>query len=93
MARATSPTPCWGRATRFFGTAILGANYSPNGGGESFTYSASSTFDFAHRGDLVLGVIDNQRTGFTDSLGFQSMQFSILDNGAEISARLLAAWR
>jgi hypothetical protein len=29
-------------------------------------------------------LIDNQRTGFTDGLGFQSMEFSILDNGAQI---------
>ena len=35
-----------------FGTAILGANYAPDGGGESNTYSASSTFDFGYRGDL-----------------------------------------
>ncbi len=41
-----------------FGTAILGANYAPDGGGESHTYSASSTFDFGYGGDLMLGLID-----------------------------------
>ncbi len=37
-----------------FGTAILGANYATDGGGESNTYSASSTFDFGYGGDLSL---------------------------------------
>jgi hypothetical protein len=31
-----------------FGAAILGANYAPDGGGESNTYSASSTFDLGY---------------------------------------------
>jgi PEP-CTERM motif len=39
------------------GTAILGAN-APDGTGASDTYSASVTFDFADRGDLLLGLID-----------------------------------
>jgi hypothetical protein len=66
------------------GTAILGANYAPDGGGESHTYSASATFDFADRGDLTLGLIDNQENGFAGGLGFQSMEFTIAANGVEI---------
>jgi PEP-CTERM motif len=67
-----------------FGTAILGANYAPDGGGASHTYSASSTFDFAYGGDLMLGLIDDQQAGFAGGLGFQSMEFTILDHGTEI---------
>jgi hypothetical protein len=67
-----------------FGTAILGANYAADGGGESHTYSASSTFDFAYPGDLLLGLIDGQQSGFTDGSGFQSMEFTIDANGVEI---------
>jgi hypothetical protein len=66
------------------GTAILGANYAVDGGGESDTYSASSTFDFADRGNLKLGLIDNQENGFAGGLGFQSMEFTIIANGVEI---------
>jgi len=67
-----------------FGTAILGANYATDGGGASHTYSASSTFDFGYGGDLMLGLIDDQHEGFAGGLGFQSMEFTILDNGVEI---------
>ena len=67
-----------------FGTAILGANYAPDGGGESNTYSASSTFDFGYRGDLQLGLIDSQLTGFSSGAGFQSMEFTITADGVEI---------
>jgi hypothetical protein len=67
-----------------FGTAILGANYATDGGGASHTYSASSTFDFSYGGDLMLGLIDDQHAGFPGELGFQSMEFTILDNGVEI---------
>jgi hypothetical protein len=67
-----------------FGTAILGANYAPDGDGESHTYSASSTFDFAYRGDLLLGLIDGQQTGFAGGSGFQSLEFTIIANGVEI---------
>jgi PEP-CTERM motif len=73
-----------GPSDKVFGTAILGANYAPDGGGASLTYSASSTFDFAHRGDLQLGLIDSQETGFANSLGFESMEFTIIANGVEI---------
>jgi hypothetical protein len=68
-----------------FGTAILGANYAADGGGESHTYSGSSTFDFGYGGDLMLGLIDDQHAGFSGGLGFQSLEFTILDNGVEIS--------
>ena len=67
-----------------FGTAILGANYAPDGGGESDTYSVSSTFDFAYRGDLLLGLIDGQQTGFANGLGFELMEFTIDANGVEV---------
>ena len=62
-----------------FGSAILGANYAPDGGGESHTYSAAATFDFGYHGDLLLGLIDNQANGFDKSLGFQSMEFYVLN--------------
>jgi hypothetical protein len=67
-----------------FGTAILGANYAADGGGESDTYSASSTFDFGYGGDLLLGLIGSQEDGFAGGLGFQSMEFTIEANGVEI---------
>jgi hypothetical protein len=67
-----------------FGTAILGANYAPDGGGESHAYSASSAFDFGYRGDLMLGLIDDQVSGFANGLGFQSMEFTIMADGVEI---------
>jgi hypothetical protein len=67
-----------------FGAAILGANYATDGGGASQTYSGSATFDFGYGGDLMLGLIDDQDAGFPGGLGFQSMEFTILDNGVEI---------
>jgi len=67
-----------------FGTAIMGANYAPDGGGESNTYSASSTFDFGYRSDLQLGLIDDQVSGFAKGLGFQSMKFTIQADGVEV---------
>jgi hypothetical protein len=67
-----------------FGTAILGANYAADGGGESDTYSATSTFDFAYGGDLKLGLIADQENGFAGGAGFQSMEFTIEANGVEI---------
>ena len=67
-----------------FGTAILGANYAPDGGGESKTYSASSKFDFGYGGDLMLGLIDDQVSGFANSQGFQSMEFTIEANGVDV---------
>jgi hypothetical protein len=70
-----------------FGTAILGANYAADGGGESLTYSASSTFDFAYRGDLLLGLIDDQVSGFAGGQGLQSMEFTIEVNGVGILDR------
>ena len=41
-------------------------------------------FDFGYGGDLMLGLIDDQLTGFAGGLGFQSMEFTIVDNGVEI---------
>jgi hypothetical protein len=55
---------------RVFGAVILGGNYASDGGGLSHTYSATSTFDLtAFRGNLVLGLIDNQQNGFGNGLG------------------------
>jgi hypothetical protein len=73
-----------GPRDQVFGTAILGANYASDGRGESYTYRATSTFDFAYGGDLELGLIDNQENGFAGGAGFQSMEFSIEANGVEI---------
>ncbi len=67
-----------------FGTAILGANYAPDGGGESHTYSATSTFDFGYGGDVKLGLIDNQETEFTGGLGFESIEFYVIADGVKI---------
>jgi hypothetical protein len=67
-----------------FGTAILGANYAFDGGGVSHTYSATSTFDFGYGGDLQLGLIDDQVSGFANGLGFQSMEFTIMADGIEV---------
>jgi hypothetical protein len=67
-----------------FGTAILGANTAADGGGESDTYSATSTFDFGYGGDLMLGLIGSQEDGFAGGLGFQSIEFTIIANGVEI---------
>jgi hypothetical protein len=56
------------------GPPFLGGNYASDGGGESDTYSASSTFDFGNLGgDLKLGVIDSQLTGFSYDAGFESI--------------------
>ena len=73
-----------------FGTAMLGANYAPNEIDvistytPASTYSATSTFDFAYGGDLLLGLIDDQVSGFAGGQGFQSMEFTIAANGVEI---------
>ena len=51
---------------------------------ENFTSSASSTFDFGYGGDLQLGLIDDQVSGFANGLGFQSMEFTIMADGVEV---------
>ena len=73
-----------GPRDQVFGAAIVGANTAADGGGESNTYSATSTFDFGYGGDLELGLIDNQENGFDGGAGFQSMEFTIEANGVEI---------
>jgi hypothetical protein len=65
-----------GPRDKVFGTAILGT--------QGFGDSAESTFDFRFRGDLLLGLIDGQQTGFANSLGFESMEFTIIATGVEI---------
>ena len=64
--------------------AILGANYASDGGGESDTYTATSTMDFVYGGDLVLGLIEDQQSGFTDGAGFESIEFTVSADGATI---------
>jgi len=59
------------------GAAILGANYAPDGGGESDTYTATSTIDFVYGGDLTLGLIGDQESGFADGAGFESIEFTV----------------
>jgi PEP-CTERM motif len=76
--------PRLGPRDMVFGTAILGANYAADGGGDSHTYSATSTFDFGYGGDLMVGLIGSQEDGFAGGLGFQSMEFTIEANGVEI---------
>jgi PEP-CTERM motif len=63
-----------------FGTSILGANLSGDGS-VSNTYSASSTFDFAYKGDLVLGLIAPLDGAPTD---FQQIDFTVTLDGAEV---------
>ena len=62
------------------GTSILGANLSGDGS-VSNTYSASSTFDFAAKGDLLLGLISPLDGAPTD---FQQIDFTVTLNGAEV---------
>jgi hypothetical protein len=49
----------------------MGANYASDGGGKSHTNGAAATFDFAYRGDVLLGLIDNQHNRFAGGVGFQ----------------------
>jgi hypothetical protein len=67
-----------------FGAAILGANYAPDGTGESHTYSASATFHLSYGGDLLLGLIDNQADGVAGGAGLQSMEFYVMNDGSNI---------
>ncbi len=69
------------------GTAILGANNVSDSVGGTNQYSVSSTFDFGYGGDLMLGLIDDQVSGFADGQGFQSMEFTTMADGAEILDR------
>ena len=62
------------------GTSILGANLSGDGSATD-TYSASSTFDFAAKGDLLLGLISPLDGAPTD---FQQIDFTVTLNGAEV---------
>ena len=62
------------------GTSILGANLAGDGSATD-TYSASSTFDFASKGDLALGLIaplDGAPTGF------QQIDFTATVDGTEV---------
>ena len=76
-----------------FGTAILGANYAPDGGGESDTYSASSTFDFGYRGDLKLGLVDDQVRGFVNGRASSRWNSPFARTAMKFSTRVLEAWR
>ena len=69
-----------GAGDAVFGTSILGANLSGDGS-VSNTYSASSTFDFSYKGNLVLGLIAPLDGAPTD---FQQIEFSVTVDGAEV---------
>ena len=72
------PGPGPGEAV--YGTSVLGANLSGDGSATD-TYSASSTFDFASKGDLLLGLIaplDGAPTRF------QQIDFTVTLDGAEV---------
>ncbi len=62
------------------GTSILGANLSGDGS-VSNTYSASSTFDFAAKGNLILGLIAPLDGAPTD---FQRIDFSVTVDGTGV---------
>jgi PEP-CTERM motif len=66
-----------------FGTSILGANLSGDGS-VTDTYSASSTFDLAYRGDLMLGLIAPLDGAPTD---FQQIDFTVTVDGTEALTR------
>jgi hypothetical protein len=69
------------------GTSILGANLSGDGSAAD-TYSASSTFDFAYRGDLLLGLIAPLDGAPTD---FQKIDFTVTLDGTEVVDRSFAS--
>jgi hypothetical protein len=62
------------------GTSILGANLSGDGS-VSNTYNASATFDFAAKGELILGLIAPLDDAPTD---FEQIDFTVTLNGAEV---------
>jgi len=62
-----------------FGTAILGASYAADGG-ESGTYSATSTFDFDYRGDLLLGLIDGGGVFSVTINGVKTLEEDFVDD-------------
>jgi hypothetical protein len=66
-----------------FGTSVLGANLSGDGS-TTDTYSASSTFDFAYRGDLVLGLIAPLDGSPTD---FRQIDFTVTLDGTKVLDR------
>ncbi len=70
----------FGPGEAVFGTSVLGANLSGDGSAAD-TYSASSTFDFAYRGDLVLGLIAPLDGAPTD---FQMIDFTVTLDGTEV---------
>ena len=73
------------------GAAILGANYAPDGGGESDVYTATSTIEFVYGGDLALGLIGDQQSGFTGGAGFELIEFIISDDGTTILDKTFAS--
>jgi hypothetical protein len=69
-----------GTGDEVFGTSILGANLSGDGS-VSDTYSASSTFDFTAKGNLILGLIGPLDGAPTD---FQRIDFSLSVDGMKV---------
>ncbi len=74
----------WPRA-QILGSSVLGANYTAAVGADVSaqleTYTASADFDVSGRGDLLLGLIEYQESGFASGSGFQSIEFSVNIDG------------
>ena len=68
-----------------FGNAILGENNASDGCGESVTLQRKLDLRFRQfGGDLKLGLIDSQLTGFLYDAGFESIEFAIEADGVKI---------
>ena len=65
------------------GIVGLGANDTEAGASDSCR--ATATFGLGPPGDLVLGLISDQMSGFTGPSDFRSVEFSIASNGTEIA--------
>ena len=71
------------RGASVLGIVGLGANDTEAGASDS--YRATATFGLSPPGDLVLGLISDQMSGFTGPSDFRSVEFSIASNGTEIA--------
>jgi hypothetical protein len=82
-----------GPRDKVFGTAILGANYAADGGGESHAYSATSTFDFGYGGDVLLSLIDARKPASRTASAFSRWNSPLAPTASKFSIRLLKACR
>ena len=79
-----SPAPCLGPRDAVFGTAILGANMLLMAAARA-TLTAQARRSISAMGAIcMLGLIDDQVSGFADGQGFQSMEFTIMADGVEV---------